>query len=335
MVRSRLSLVHALVLGSSSALLLHCGSGDTSGGPADGGRDATTDTSSGGDSSARDSTSGDAGTDTSAGNDSGVGDSGFDAGPACDPQHPCVDGGDAGTIACCSGFCTDTARDPRNCGMCSNACSATQFCTGTQCDDAVFANLCVNRNATVVFDPFPSDNDAGSTLGMAMVSTCNPPTTLVQVSQSAPGVLDPDSGQPLLGVGNTLIAGGGSFGQNAVGYMDNAGVTPIYLTSDGTTAWFKNRAGTALVTTPVSNLTAHHDYFFLELAVEPQLGTLCFFGVGMFSPGTLAAGYWGATQLIPNAGTDTKSWYAYEWTDTNNDSVPNAGDTFNLIASGP
>ena len=81
-------------------------------------------------------------------------------------------------------------------------------------------------------------------------------------------------------------------------------------------------------------MTAHHDYFLLELSVEPISGTLCFFGYGMLSQGTIAAGYYFQSTIVPALSTYTDAWYVYEWTDTNNDSVPNAGDTFALTAHG-
>jgi hypothetical protein len=68
--------------------------------------------------------------------------------------------------------------------------------------------------------------------------------------------------------------------------------------------------------------------------VEPVSGTLCFFGYGMGGPGTLAAGYYFQSIVVPSLSTFTNVWYVYEWTDTNNDSVPNAGDTFALLQQG-
>jgi hypothetical protein len=88
------------------------------------------------------------------------------------------------------------------------------------------------------------------------------------------------------------------------------------------------------MTAPVSNLTQHHDYFYIELVVEPQSGTLCLGAVGILDPGTTAAGYWIANQVVPNRASYPDAWYVYEWTDTNNDGVADTGDTFALIAHG-
>ncbi len=84
-------------------------------------------------------------------------------------------------------------------------------------------------------------------------------------------------------------------------------LSPIFLTSDGTTGQIRNRvANTAIVTTPVNLLTDHHDYFYVQLAVEPVSGTLTFSGVGMLGPGTQAVGYYTAAELVPNRAMYTK-----------------------------
>jgi hypothetical protein len=262
----------------------------------------------------------------------------------CDSTHKC-----SGGLSCCAKLCTDTAHDPRNCGACGVACTASQFCTGTKCDNAIFSNLCANPKATVDLGQFPPDNAAGVALGAALATSCSPAVSIGQASQMS-GILG-DAGQPSTGVGDTLIVGGGSFGQIAVQYLDQAGLSPIYLKTDGTTAQYVLRAtGAPIFASPVmvSDLTAHHDYFFIELAVEPQSGTLCFVGAGILAPGTAAAGYYGSAQLIPNRAADMHSWEAVEWTDAPGDGgtageggvdlgdgIPNAGDTFRVVASGP
>jgi hypothetical protein len=238
------------------------------------------------------------------------------------------------TEACCGGYCVDTAKDPANCGKCGVACTANQFCTGTACEKAIVANVCQNAAGTVAHDAYQEDNGAGSAMGAALGADCMPAVSVVQTSQTAEGVLDPGSGRPVTGVGNTFITGGGGYGQNGVKYMETA-ITPLYLWGDGTTGQIRTRAGKALVSTAVSALTAHHDFFYVQLSVEPRSGTLCFSGVGMLGPGTVAAGYYAGAELVPNRAKYTASWYVYEWLDQNGDSVANAGDTFTLVMAGP
>jgi hypothetical protein len=215
----------------------------------------------------------------------------------------------------------------------SAQCAPTQFCAAASCQEDSLANLCANNVVTVVSDVYQPDNMAGSAIGAALGTSCNPTVTVNQTSQTQSGVLDSD-GRPL--TGNTLVVGGGSYGQQAVAYMDGAGLTPLFVKTDGVTAQFVDRVrSTAVVETQVSALTAHHDYFLLELSTEPQSDTLCFFAVGMYAPGTTAAAYFASSQAVPQLSTMSHTWYVYEWTDANNDSIPNAGDTFNQIAGGP
>jgi hypothetical protein len=238
-------------------------------------------------------------------------------------------------MTCCSGWCTDTTRDPQNCGSCGNACTPKQFCTGVACDDAVLQNVCANARATVVFDPYATDNEGGTALGAALASGCMPPVTVATTPQGSGGVEDPSTGRPLTGPGDTLVAGGGFFGQKAVAYMENAKIAPLTLGTDGTNGWIRNtKTGANVVLVPNAMLTSHHDYFALEVTVEPTSGTLCFFGYGMEGPGTTAAGYYFENDVVANRSMFPDVWYVYEWTDTDNNGAPSAGDMFTQIAHG-
>jgi stigma-specific protein Stig1 len=246
----------------------------------------------------------------------------------------CSEGGTcAAPLSCCNGVCVDTSKDPRHCGACGQTCSATQFCTGTACSETVFANVCTNPNATVIKDQYDPDNNAAAAIGSALTMSCMPPTMVVARDQGEAGVLTA-SGRPLAGVGNTYLIGGGSFGQRAVDYLDKTDMTPVYLTFDGVTAQFLNRrTGEVLVTTLASALNDGHDFFYLQMFVEPLGGTLCINTIGMYAPGTVAGGFWLSTEIIPKRAMYTDTWYAFEWIDSG-DKIPNAADTFRLIAHG-
>jgi hypothetical protein len=294
--------------------------GDASSGEASGGQDASDASDGGGatiDATPCQVGAGDAG-------DAG------DGGPSC-----------AGMLTCCSapasptgGFCTDTSKDPRNCGSCGTACSSTQFCTGLACDDAILKNICANPKATWIADPYGPDNTAGNDMGAALAG-CLPTVTVFTVNEDAGVAQDPLSGRPLTGAGNTLVAGGGWFGHASVLYLDNQKLTPLILSHDGTNAWIRNqKTNVNIVFVTEASVTAHHDYFLLELSVEPVSGTLCFFGYGMLSAGTIAAGYYFRNNVAPALSTFTDAWYVYEWTDTSDAGMPNTGDTFTLLAHG-
>ncbi len=254
----------------------------------------------------------------------------IEAGPPCSSTMPCQGG-----ATCCNGTCTNPAHDPANCGKCGNACTAAQFCTGQACMTTGFANLCANPSATVALDPYTPDNTAGAAIGAALTASCSPPTKVSQSEQDGLDVTDPASGRPMTGPGDTFIAGGGSYGQKGVAYMQSAGLTTLSLDGDGTNLWFSNRTTSAkLAQTALTDLTAHHDFFSVEVAVEPTSGTLFLAAIGMMAPGTAAAAYWSSTTLVPKRATFTDAWYIYEWLDSNNDSMPDAADAFTLVAEG-
>jgi hypothetical protein len=251
-----------------------------------------------------------------------------------DAAIPCMDGGTcAAPAACCNGICVDTSKDPRHCGACGRTCSETQFCTGTACDEAVFANVCGNPNATVIKDPYEADNKAAAAIGAALMMSCAPPTMVVVRDQGEPGVLSA-SGRPLASAGTSYLMGGGSFGQRGVDYLDKTDMTSVYLSFDGTTAQFhRRRPAEVVLSTPATALNDGHDYFYLQMFVEPLSGTLCINAIGMYAPGTLAGSYWLATEIIPKRDMYPDTWYVYEWTDSG-DKVANAADTFRLVAHG-
>jgi hypothetical protein len=257
--------------------------------------------------------------------------------PSADP-----DAGDGGGTCpqegqvCCDGFCTDPSKDPNNCGSCGNACGAAEFCTGTQCMAAIVANVCGNAKATVVNDEYVDDNDGGSAIGAALAATCKPATMVTTTGEDGGTATYPLDGRPNTGVGNTFVVGGGSFGHVGVGYLEATGEAPLYPQVIGDTYNIIERStGKNAVSMAFSSLNASYDFFYVETAVEPVSGTFFFGGIGALAPGTLAAGYYISQVMMPHIQDYTKQWYLYEWLDTNKDQIPNAADTFTLIASAP
>jgi hypothetical protein len=273
---------------------------------------------------------------------SNTSDGATDAGAPTDPRIPCDVNAQADaqacpgpSAACCAGFCTDTATDPTNCGACGVACTAHQFCTGVQCTDAVIANVCANANATVVLDQYAADIEGGTAIGAALTANCTPPTNVVQRNEDAGGVTAPTTGRPITGPGNTFVSGGGSYGHIGIAYLDMMALTPLYPYVSGNEYDIMQRStGAKIVSTTFDALTAQHDYFFVETVVEPISGTLSFSGIGMLAPGTLAAGYYIGANIMPNRANYPLAWYIFEWTDTNGNSIPDAADTFTMVASG-
>jgi hypothetical protein len=270
--------------------------------------------------------------------------------PHCDPSacpsgHCAPDGGCAagctdssgcasGETCCNSAYCANLGKDPQNCGACGAACGAKQFCTSTACADAVVNNVCKNAAGAVVLDSYALDEDAGAAVGVALGSACSSTTTLTTIQQGATGSMDPQSGRPMLGPGNTYVAAGGGFGQKAVAYMNGARNAPVYTIDDSQSISFVRTSDNGtIIKTALASLTAHHDFFLIYAAAEPTSGTLVFAVYGLYGPGTTAGAFYFKTNMAGSLSSESKQYYVFEWTDTNNDGIPNAQDTFKSIES--
>jgi hypothetical protein len=259
------------------------------------------------------------------------------AAPQCQVDAGDSGSGCAGSLVCCEGSCVDTTSNWSHCGVCGHACLATQFCGASMCDDPILKNICANPKATVVQDDYVIDNEAGSAVATALMMGCTPPVSFTTVGQDAGAVLDQMTHRPILGPGNTLIAGGGAFPQPSVAYLDNNGLSPAYITETPQTAQIVERStGNVIVSVPntPANLNPEHDYFLLVLQIEPVSKTLCFTAAGTAQWGTTAAAYFFTNKVLPNLSQYNGSWYAYEWTSAGVDAAPGAADTFTLKGSG-
>ncbi len=77
------------------------------------------------------------------------------------------------------------------------------------------ANVCANARGGVSLDSYPVDIEAGAAIGAALATHCMPAPAIDQVVQSATGFLDPGTGRPISGPGDTFISGGGASGSAA------------------------------------------------------------------------------------------------------------------------
>jgi hypothetical protein len=223
--------------------------------------------------------------------------------------------------------------------------------SAVRCESATFAHLCDNPSATVFFDQYDTDNQSALMMANALQEACQ--VTIISPMRNDagavadPNVLDPVSGQAKTGIGNLCLIGGGAFGQRAVAYIDDnslsdvvvgsgltdAGVFAVYFTDRTVPSAPKNIA----VEAPYSASNSTHDFFLLQLTVDPRNGSTCLGAIGLTGQGTLAAGYYAAKRLIENGAyaTTSKSWLLYEWTDEDDGGTPDDNDTYTLVASGP
>ena len=252
----------------------------------------------------------------------------------CDAQASCNT--DASTVLCCSGYCVDTAKDPANCGQCGNGCTANQFCTGVACDDAIIANVCAQseRHGRLRSVRHRTTKRAPRWAPRSRPSASRHQRRAAPAGRGGrprPRVRPPDHrGGQYVHHGRRALRTGRQRLHGAAGEA-----TPIYLQNNGTNARILTRAGTEIVnerTRPSPRITTTST---CSSPWNPRAERCASPAWGSWGPGSQAAGYYAAAELIPNRANYTASWYVYEWTTTNSDSIANVGDTYTLCEAGP
>ncbi len=239
---------------------------------------------------------------------------------------------------CCTGACQNI-NTQTSCGACGRACGADQFCDGLACHNVVFPEFCANTKVYAIQDGQTLDNAATNVLASTIVTNCSSQTTLQTGPQTNPAWIDQTTGALLLGSGSTVVTAGGPFPNLPVKWLERTRqVTKVYFATNGIdTFYFRKRSDSSnVVTRPSAMCSSHNDVFLVELVKDPVSGTLALIAYGLCSGGygtQTGAWYW-ANQILPNRNQYPNSWYIFEWTDTNADSAPNAGDTFTQLASG-
>lgn len=246
----------------------------------------------------------------------------------CAPR--CAGSCDAGWL-CCGDVCVDPQRDPRHCGGCPSTCGADEFCGRGSCFASVLANVCQQPTARVLFDDITEDDDAGLSIGEALVSSCS--VGLQSAGQVDAGMLDILTGEPLQ-FGELLVAGGGSFGQRSIGWLDQSTFAPVHDTSTLTTYTLTRPDASVIVSGPATDLSPSHDVLVVQLVRTPY-GAVVLNAGGFYGPGTTAAGWYLVNQLLPVRATLSTGWYVVDWVDSNLNQVPDSADTWTVIASGP
>ena len=252
--------------------------------------------------------------------------------PGCAVDTDCGSG-----EGCCGNTCKplDTLSD---CGSCGNTCGSGEFCSGTTCETPTYPNFCDNKTVYVIHDGIAADNTAADLMASTITANCPPDVIVHTADQTDPTLVDQTTGQPLGGNGVTYVLGGGPFPNKPLKWLERTNdITKIYFDApDGINYYWRDRTGAAVATMPGSTCAAGRDQFVTELVTDPSSGTLSLIGYGACSGGhgTLSAAWFYANVLLPNRMQYTDSWYVFDWTDTNNDSAPSAGDTFTVLAHG-
>ncbi|MBV8761338.1 MAG: hypothetical protein JO257_28835 [Deltaproteobacteria bacterium] len=252
--------------------------------------------------------------------------------PGCGSDADCSTG-----QACCGNTCKplDTLSD---CGSCGNSCGSGEFCTGTACEAPTYPNFCDNKTVYVIHDGITADNHAADVMASTIAANCPPDVMIHTADQTDPTLVDQTTGQPLGGGGVTYVLGGGPFPNKPLKWLERTNdITKIYFDApDGVNFYWRDRTGTSVAQMPGAQCSVHRDQFITELVTDPMSGTLSLIGYGACSGGhgTLAAAWYYANVILPNRMTYPDSWYVYDWTDTDNDGAPSAGDTFTALAHG-
>ncbi len=184
-----------------------------------------------------------------------------------------------------------------------------------------------------MLDVSPDDDAATQAMTAAIVSSCTPTVTASVADQDDAGVLRASDGEPLL-VGELLVAGGGSFRQLAVRWLENTNRAHVRDVSTVTQVQYALQDGGLVTDEPMALFGSAHDRLIIQLVRAPS-GALVLNAAGLYGTGTRAAADYFVRQLLPNRASHTTRWYVVDWTDTDGTPGPSAGDAYTVTASGP
>lgn len=192
-----------------------------------------------------------------------------------------------------------------------------------------FRSLCHYAQVTVVDNGLTVDDMVGATLASTLAGGCGNAPATTTVAQDASGILDP-TGRPLVSPDQLVVIGGGDGPNKAIAYLLQAD-TPVIWSSSSQATYHERATGRLIASGPVSST---HDYAVVMVVDEPIGGTRILSASGQTVNGTKAASFWFTTQLAPVIATELRAWAVVEWTDTDGDATPSAGDTWAVAGSG-
>jgi hypothetical protein len=274
---------------------------------------------------------------------------------------PCIVEGQTATcdaaLLCCSEHCVDVQTDSNHCGACGSACENGDFCGVSDCSGAggaggasgsepcvtcqptVLGNVCAVSQVIVLLDTAknPSDGNRkpGRAIGHALSESCASKPTYSEAEQDSVDALNLTTGRPVSNSGELLVVAGGPFFMNLEGYLEEQRISRLYLNVVGNekTEFRRSSDDAVVVSLPVDGEHLQHDFFIVQFSRDPDSGSLVLNAQGFWLSGTVAAAYLLTNQALPNVATYTEGWYAYEWTDADNDKLPDLGEIA-LVDSG-
>jgi hypothetical protein len=183
-------------------------------------------------------------------------------------------------------------------------------------------------------NPEDGDRAPGEAIGQALEAQCPSAPSLTQTDQSTAEVLNFMTGRPVSGGGELLVLAGGPVFQTVQAYLEEQRIAPLYWYSDGTITGYRKAADdTTIVSLPIAEDHISHDFFIVQFMRDPASGSLVLNAQGLWLSGTVAAAYQVTQGILPNLASFDQAWYAYEWTDLNEDEAPSL-DEITLNASG-
>jgi hypothetical protein len=276
--------------------------------------------------------------------------------PACTVAQEGSPAGCAESLSCCSRHCVDVATNRNHCGACGAACGDTEFCgldadgaggaggagagpgPAVSCKATVLANVCAIDQIVLIHDTSTNASDGdrapAEAIGAALVDLCPSSPSLQAADQADADVLNFVTGRPVSGGGELLVIAGGPFFQAVERYLEEKRISPLYFESEGASNGYRKSSNDAVVLSqPVAGDHESEDYFIVQFSNDPASGSLILNAQGLWLSGTVAASFFVTNQILPNLASYDDAWYAYKWTDLDDDKAPSL-DEITLVEQG-
>lgn len=215
------------------------------------------------------------------------------------------------------------------------ACNGAEFCGPTGCLPALVANVCDIDRATALLDGQVADDAVAADVLEAIAMHCSPAPLTQAVDQSEAEQINPATGQIVASGGELLIFAGGPYFHKAMQFLETQRATPVYSAASlPQIGFYRSADDVAIITSTLAESTPSHDIIVVQIGREAITGTPSLILYGYHESGTRAAAWQFINVILPQLSTFTAAYYVYEWTDGNDDLLPDAAE-FELIETGP